>query len=148
MSGEFARAADKMKVFMAELDASERRQWSDYSKAPWQGVYVLYENGEPTYVGRSNKMRDRIRRHGADSSDRHGATFAFKLLKRSLGESALTDPEIEQRHGQEFRKRRETVRGMTFQAVAIEDQLEQTLFEVYAILEKRTYPHHNDFKTH
>ncbi len=148
MSGEFARAIDRMKVLMAELEGSEERPWSDYGKAPQQGVYVLYENGDATYVGRSNRMRSRLRTHGAESADRHGATFAFKLLKRCLGESSLTDVQIEQQHGEEFRKRREKVRGMTFQAVAIEDQLEQTLFEVYAILEKGTYPHHNDFKTH
>ena len=148
MSGEFARAVDKMKLLMAKLEGSEERHWSDYRKAPQQGVYVLYENGEPTYVGRSNRMRGRLRSHGADGAGRHGATFAFKLLKRSLGKSGLTDPEIEQRYEEEFRKRRERVRDMTFQAVEIEDQLEQTLFEVYAILEKGTYPEHNDFATH
>ena len=38
---------------------------------------------------------------------------------------------------------------MTFRAVSIPDQLEQTLFEIYAILELLgTNPKYNDFGTH
>ena len=37
---------------------------------------------------------------------------------------------------------------MTFRRVKITDQLEQTLFEIYSILELGTYPQYNDFDTH
>ena len=37
---------------------------------------------------------------------------------------------------------------MTFRAAPIEDQLEQHLFETYAILAFGTYPEYNDFDTH
>ena len=37
---------------------------------------------------------------------------------------------------------------MTFRAVPITDQLEQALFEIYAIIKMGTAPKYNDFRTH
>ena len=37
---------------------------------------------------------------------------------------------------------------MTFRAVVITDQLKQTLFETYAIIEMGTARKYNDFETH
>ena len=81
MTTTFWKATDKMDSLMDDLNDSEEWGWGDYNQAPQRGVYVLYENGKPIYVGRSNAMRRRIREHGADSSDRHSATFAFRLLR-------------------------------------------------------------------
>ena len=148
MPGTFWDAAEKLRPLMSQLRGGAERKWDDYGEAPRKGVYVLYERGEAIYVGRSNRMRDRLRQHGADSSDRYGATFAFKLLREKLHEPAGTAAEIEEAYREEFRRERERVRAMTFRAVPIEDQLEQHLFETYAILELGTYPEHNDFDTH
>lgn len=148
MPGTFWDAAEKLRPLMRDLRSGAERKWDDYGEAPQKGVYVLYERGEATYVGRSNRMRDRLRSHGADSSDRYGATFAFKLLREKLHEPEGTAADIEEAYGGEFRRQRERVRAMTFRAVAIDDQLEQHLFETYAILELGTYPEHNDFDTH
>ena len=93
-------------------------------------------------------MRNRIREHGAASSDRHSATFAFKLLREALNEPEGRAEDIERAHKDEYRQQRERVRAMTFRAVAIPDQLEQTLFENYAIIEMGTVPKYNDFETH
>ena len=38
------------------------------------------------------------------------------------------------------------VRAITFRAVAITNQLEQTLFETYPIIEMGTAPKYNDFE--
>jgi excinuclease UvrABC nuclease subunit len=48
---------------------------------PSKGVYVFYEDNKPIYVGRSNRMRKRIKEHFAISSTHHSATFAFKLAR-------------------------------------------------------------------
>ena len=144
----FWEAIDKMKPLMYDLKGSEERRWDEYSYAPQNGVYVFYENGQPIYVGRSNNMRNRIREHGADSSDRYSATFAFKLLRLALNEPEGRAEDIERAHKDEYRQQRERVRAMTFRAVAITDQLEQTLFENYAIIEMDTAPKYNDFATH
>ena len=144
----FVETVEKLRPLMDALKGREERLWLEYNEAPSAGVYVLYERGKAVYVGRSNRMRDRIRQHGAESSDRHSATFAFKLLRKGLGGPAGAAKEIEAAHREEFRSQRERVRAMTFRAVPIDDQLEQTIFESYAILELGTYPEHNDFDTH
>ena len=133
---------------MDKLKRSEERTWEGYSEAPQRGVYVFYENGQPIYVGRSNTMRSRIREHGAESSNRNSATFAFKLLRQALNEPKGRAEDIERAHKEEYRQQRERVRAMTFQAVSITNQLEQTLFETYAIIEMGTAPKYNDFETH
>ena len=144
----FWEAIDRMKPLMNELKGSEERSWDDYGDAPRRGVYVFYEKGNPTYVGRSNNIRRRIRQHGAASSDRHSATFALKLLRESLNEPEGRAEDIERVHEEEYRQQRERVQAMTFRAVAITDQLEQTLFETYAIIEMGIAPKYNDFGTH
>ena len=109
---------------------------------------MLYEEDEPIYVGRSNRMRERIREHGAESSDRHSATLAFRLLREALHQPSGRAEDIERNHAEAFRHQRQRVRNTTFRAVSIVDQLEQTLFEIYAILEMGTDSKYNDFETH
>ena len=144
----FWEAIDKMKPLMDDLRESEERRCQNYSEAPQKGIYVLYENCEPIYVGRSNKMRRRIQEHGADSSDWHSATFAFKLLREALNYPKGKAEGIAKDNKEEYRRQRERVRAMTFRAVSITDQLEQTLFETYAIIEMCIASKYNDFATH
>ena len=148
MAKDFWRTVDKMKPLMDKLKNAREYKWDEYEQAPQKGVYVLYENGEAIYVGRSNTMRRRIREHGADSSDRYSATFAFKLLRQKLNDPQGRAQDIEAAYGEEYRQQRARVRAMTYRAVSIPDQLEQTLFEIYAILEMDTAPEYNDFETH
>ena len=44
---------------------------------PQKGIYIFYESGKPLYVGRSDRMRERILEHGRPSSLHNSATFAF-----------------------------------------------------------------------
>ena len=148
MAKDFWRAVEKMKMLMDELKDMREFKWDEYGEAPQKGVYVFYENGEAIYVGRSNTMHRRIREHGADSSDRYSATFAFRLLRREMNDPKGTAQDIEETYREEYRQQRARVRSMTFKAVSIPDQLEQTLFEIYAILEMGTAPQYNDFETH
>ncbi len=147
-TNDFWTAIQRMTPLMDDLKGSKERNWEDYSLAPQNGVYVFYENSDPIYVGRSNNIRNRIRDHGADSSDRNSATFAFKLLRQALNEPKGKAEDIETAHREEYRQQRERIRAMTFRAVSITDQLEQTLFEIYAIIEMGTAPKSNDFQTH
>ncbi len=148
MPNDFWRAVNRMKPLMDELTESEERSWDQYSDAPHTGVYVFYEKGKPIYVGRSRNLRRRIREHGAASSERYSATFAFKLLRQKLSDPKGKAADIERDHKEEYHQQRERVRMMTFRAVSITNQLEQTLFEVYAIIEMGTAPQYNDFETH
>ncbi len=148
MDTVFWKAIDKMKPLMKKLKESEELSCQSYLEAPQEGIYVLYENGEPIYVGRSNNMRRRIREHGADSSDRYSATFAFKLLREVLNHPKGKAEDIEKANIEEYRRQRERVRTMTFRSVSITNQLEQALFESYAIIEMGTASKYNDFETH
>lgn len=149
MNQEFQKAAERMELMMDRLRNSDELSWGNCRGAPKQGVYVLYEGGKPVYVGPSNRLRDRIREHGADSSDRHSATFAVKLLRKKLNQPKGKAADLVKDNAEEYRKQRMRVRNMTFRAVEIKGQLEQTLFEVYAILEFRTHDlGYNDFDTH
>lgn len=149
MNRAFQNAVGKMKRLMDKLLASEELRWADYRLAPEKGVYVFYEKGEPIYVGRSNRMRSRIREHGAKGSRRYSATFALKLLEETLPQQrGKTKRDLEENHPGEYSLQKARVRDMTFRAVEIKDQLKQTLFEVYAILEMGTNAKYNDFDTH
>ena len=149
MQTRWRELSKTMELLMDTLEAAEMFKWRDYAKAPRKGVYVFYEDAKATYVGRSNKdMPNRIRVHGAESSDHHSATFAFKLLRKQLNYPKETAREIEQAHKEDFRGQRRRVQRMTFKAVSIPDPLEQALFETYAILHMETAPEHNDFDTH
>ena len=112
-----------------------------------EGIYVLYEHGKPMYVGRSDKLADRLLSHGRPSSGSESATFAFNLARidfpGSLSRGELRRNEEFQRH---FARARERVRGMEVRVIALADPIEQTIFEVYAHLKLGTP--FNSFENH
>ena len=125
----------------ADRDALRRRLPAN------EGIYVLYEYGQPRYVGRSDKLADRLLSHGRPSSGSESATFAFNLARSefpvpmSRGE-LRQDPEF-RRH---FDMAKERVRRMEVRVVALSDPIEQTIFEVYAHLKLGT--RFNSFENH
>ncbi|MYK25650.1 MAG: hypothetical protein F4052_01650 [Dehalococcoidia bacterium] len=142
----------RMAELLKKLTSSDERQWGYRKGIPQAGVYVFFEKGAPTYVGRSDKLSNRIGQHGWRSSDKNGATLAFKMLKRSLSAQGKAegekDADIAREYDDEFLAQKEKVRSMTYRVVAIDDDLEQHLFETYAICKFGTSPHHNDFRNH
>ncbi len=50
---------------------------------PKKGIYLLYEGKRALYVGRSNNIRSRLRRHTGRSH--YQATFAFLLAREAAG---------------------------------------------------------------
>ncbi|MDE2823295.1 MAG: GIY-YIG nuclease family protein [Chloroflexota bacterium] len=108
MAKDFWRAVEKMKLLMDKLKDTREFKYDEYGEAPQKGVYVLYENGKATYVGRSNTMRRRIREHGADNSDRYSATFAFRLLRRELNDPKGTAQDIQETYREEYRQQHTT----------------------------------------
>ena len=151
MNAEFQKVIEQMEPFLKTLKDCQPFTWSNLRDIPPKGVYVFYENGEAIYVGRSNRMRQRIREHGANSSRHESATFAFKLLREAIGEpeshqSNKTRKELQELHPKEYEEQRLRIRNMTVRAVDIEDQLVQTIFETYAILALGT-TQYNTFHT-
>ena len=115
------------------------------------GNYVLYDNGEAMYTGRTDHLPERLLEHGNQGGS-ETATFAFLLareeyLKRHPN-NGLTRKDLSEQP--EFKKifdsARESVRKMRVKAVGIDDPIEQTLFEVYAHLVLGTP--YNSFENH
>lgn len=52
---------------------------------PASGVYLFTEHGRHLYVGRSNRLRSRIRRHGAEQTKHNVAAFAFRIARMATG---------------------------------------------------------------
>ena len=151
MNDKFQKIVDKMEPLLKELRNSDLLTWDDLRRVPQQGVYVFYESGTPIYVGRSRRMRQRIREHGARSSRHKSATFALKLLWHEVGEpeghsSQFTRPQLQEEYPDEYAAQRERVRNMRFRVVEIVDPKVQTVFETYAILALDT-ARYNTFHT-
>ncbi|MHB8086051.1 MAG: GIY-YIG nuclease family protein [Dehalococcoidia bacterium] len=153
MYKKFEEYTDEMENLLRQLKSSKLMSAKDLQDIPSQGIYVLYEKSRPIYVGRSNRMRQRLKEHGQDRSTHNSATFAFKLAKESAVELGINvkrmrsilekDPKFSKLFGQAKRR----VAKMRFRFIPIVDQVSQTLFEVYTILKLRTFKN-NDFKTH
>ena len=130
----------EMPNLMQALQGSNLRD-RNFRGFPQRGIYVFYENDRPIYVGRTNRMRLRILEHGRPSSTHNSASFAFLLAveraeaqgidceNRSRGEL-----ENEQRCKPLFAAAKDRVSRMGIRCVAIDDAIEQTVFEVYAAI--------------
>ena len=155
-------AVDKMPVLLCKLKSDTLRHRDDMGKLPERGIYVFYEGGKPIYVGRTNRMKRRVREHGSQSATK-AATFAYLVAKRELEvkgvapeakpgkpSSRITKADVDKYPGI-ISAARERVGKMQFRVVEITDPIEQTLFEVYAAVQLRTTREqggYNDFENH
>jgi hypothetical protein len=148
----FQNVADKMPILYEALVRSPLRFRSNLVGIAARGIYVFYENGKPLYVGRSNKLRQRILEHGRKSSDQYSASFAFRLAKEEAERGGVelkgtrADWEKNERFARLFGEARERVAKMAVRVVEVSDPVEQTMFEVYSAL--RLGSPYNDFDTH
>ena len=123
---------------------------------PEKGIYVFYESGEPLYVGRSNRMRERILEHGRPSSRHNSATFAFLLAEAKYKGIDCTGRARDHLQNEEdfkplYDQAKERVRSMQVRVVEVRDAIEQSVFEVYAALHLKTTRDpggYNDFENH
>ena len=131
-------------------------------KLPERGIYVFYEDGKPIYVGRTGRMKGRIRDHSSPSAGR-GSAFAYLIAKRELEDkgiapaaqsgkpsSRITKADVE-KHPRTISAARERIGKMQFRVIEITDPIEQTVFEVYAALHLGTMRQqggYNDFENH
>lgn len=153
MSKIFDQAVQRMPLLLDELLKSPLKTREQSNTLPQKGIYVLYENDLPIYVGRSNRMRDRISEHGRNSSDHYSASFAFNLAKKESERQGLTIRRTrkELQGDEKFKKIFDDSKGrvarMKIRAVGIDDPIIQHLFEVYVCLSMNT-TEFNDFDTH
>jgi len=149
---EFKKLIEQMPQLLSNLKKKKPLEMNNLDGIPTHGVYVFYEKNKPIYVGRSNRLKLRIREHYGESSTHHSATFAFNLAKEKMGinqKTRISRKELEEAPGfkQTFFEQRLRVRDMKVRVVEIDDQATQYLFEIYAVLALKTR-RYNDFKTH
>ena len=121
---------------------------------PSAGIYLFSEGDKHLYVGRTNRLRERLQEHCQPGSDHYSATFAFRLAREATGNlsasytkkgsrSALEkDPEFQVA----FTNAKERVRRMQIRFVSEAGSLRQALLEIYISVCLETP--HNDFDTH
>ena len=149
----FEQCIDKLRQeYLPKLKEMKPIRLADLKSAdlPKAGIYVLYEDDIPLYVGRTGRLKARLKEHGAESSSHFSASFAFILAKQK---ALLNNIDCKRSRKQlqdcpdfAFAEAKKRVRGMQFRCVGINDPIEQTLFEVYAAMNLGTP--HNSFESH
>ena len=82
MEDEFKVLIDKLPVLFETLANVPLKPWNNLGSLPQNGIYVFYENERPIYIGRSNRMKDRIKEEEGDilycpCQERKRKTFIF-----------------------------------------------------------------------
>ena len=86
MNERFAKLTSTLEGSLKKLMAMEAEKMTALPRdMPASGIYVLYEDGEPLYAGRSNRMRARLMEHGRPSAGHNTAPFAFRLAREETG---------------------------------------------------------------
>ena len=89
MTRQFDRMVAKMPNLLHRLQSGKLLSRDNIGDIPQCGVYVLYENDKPIYVGRSNRLKSRLLGHSRPSSGHNSATFAFNLAKEEAASEGI-----------------------------------------------------------
>ena len=149
----FDKAISDVKAKCSQLIASPKHRMSNLPKdMPNAGIYLLSENGVALYVGRTNKLRNRLQYHTRNNHNQ--ATFAFLLAREKTGNikasyqkagsrtDLLTQPEFKSA----FDFARARIKGMEVQFVEEIDPVRQALLEICTAMKVRAK--YNDFDNH
>jgi len=121
---------------------------------PKRGIYLFSEGPTHLYVGRTNRLRQRLQNHCLQSGTHYTATFAFRMARRDTGrvratytkagsrEALTSDPQFASAF--EVAKRRAA--AMDIRYVEEPDATRQALLEIYAATVLGTP--YNDFENH
>jgi hypothetical protein len=153
MHPRFASAAESLDASYKALMKMKPVHISSMPKGmPTQGVYLFSEGKKHLYVGRSNKLHKRPKRH---CGTHRMAAFAFRLAREETGfvkpsykkgkesrDGLMKNPDF----AQAFMQAKERIRKMDLRFVEESDQTRQVLLEIYcAVALNAPY---NDFNTH
>lgn len=112
---------------------------------PRSGVYLFSEGVSHLYVGRSKRLRHRLRYHCGSAKD---APFAFKLAREQSGKPKGTRATLltDERFIATFQAAKDRIRKMQIRFIEEPDPNRQALLEIYiTICVSAPY---NDFDTH
>ena len=152
MNTAFDKMVFEMPRLLLKLRQTEPVGRDNLRGVPQHGVYVLYEDGNPIYVGRSNRLKARLLEHSRQGSTHYGATLAFNLAKENAAKEGIdisrnrSQLEKDRIFKDMFTQAKNRVYQMKIRTIQVDDPVVQTLFEVYAALALKTK--YNDFDTH
>lgn len=123
-------------------------------KLPEKCIYLLSEGENYLYVGRTRRLRQRLRQHSVAGAQHNQAVFAFKLAREATGRLAAAYSTTGSRvalcaepvFADAFQQAKARVRDMDLRFVEEADPTRQALLEIYASVVLRTK--YNDFDTH
>jgi predicted GIY-YIG superfamily endonuclease len=121
---------------------------------PEKCVYLFSEAGNHFYVGRTRRLRNRLRQHSIAGAQHNQAVFAFKLAREATGrtiaaysvEGSRKALSADPTFNEAFTHAKTRVRNMDLRFVEETDPLRQALLEIYVSVVLGTK--YNDFDTH
>jgi len=118
---------------------------------PLAGIYIFYENDTALYVGRTNKMKNRLKYYTNNSHNQ--ATFAFRIAGEKTGKKATYRKEGSRKNlleddvfKDEFDNARDRIRKMDVQFIEEADPNRQAVLEICTTLRVKAI--YNDFDNH
>jgi len=123
-------------------------------RLPEKCVYLFSEGDQTLYVGRTRRLRQRLRQHCNAGSLHNQAVFAFRIAREMTGRLTATYSvkgsrialSAEAQFAEAFTQAKARVRNMDLRFVEETDPLRQALLEIYASVVLGTK--YNDFDTH
>jgi predicted GIY-YIG superfamily endonuclease len=155
MDSDFRQMVDSLEPkFQALIGMSPVRYGCLPSELPRAGVYLFSESGKHLYVGRTKRLRQRLRGHCVPSGSHFTATFAFRIARQVTGKTKAAYTKAGSRASwlrhEEFRRAFEAAKrrivDMDLRFVDEIDSTRQALLEIYAATVLRTP--FNDFDNH
>jgi predicted GIY-YIG superfamily endonuclease len=121
---------------------------------PDKSVYLFSEGEQTLYVGRTRRLRQRLRQHSIAGAQHNQAVFAFRLVREMTGrltaaysaKGSRVALSADFRFAEAFTQAKTRVRGMDLRFVEETDPLRQALLEIYVAVVLGT--RYNDFDTH
>ncbi len=121
---------------------------------PLRGIYLFSDGKRHLYVGRSNRIRQRLQSHCRPSSGHNSATFAFRIARKETGileatyskKGSRVELEKNPKFGRAFQDAKTRVRAMDIRYIEETVPIRQALLEMYAALSLKTP--YNDFDNH
>ncbi|QUJ77084.1 GIY-YIG nuclease family protein [Sulfitobacter albidus] len=139
---DYTRAAPTLFKQLVESDLRPFKISTYDRKIP--GIYILYENGSPVYVGRTRNLQGRLRAHVTKSHN--SASFALKRTRslhpeiRNASYSGTNSRKEIVKHpvyGRTFELQIAAIKAMQFRFIEVADPIEQYFLELFATMELR-----------
>lgn len=155
MNARFRELIDSLEPQFRRLVAMTPVKYASLPRQiPSRGIYLFSDGQRHLYVGRTNRLRQRLQNHCQPSGTHFTATFAFRIARHKTGrvratyskagsrEALTSDPEF----AKAFEAAKRRVATMHIRFVDEPDPTRQALLEIYAATVLGTP--YNDFETH